>query len=107
MASQVQVQTSYRALESFHYNKPEPSGYIVKGPNCVETTQYCPEIILTIEIEDDQVPVRAYPVYQLANVMWLPYLRISWWAVVLAQLAEQSIPIPEVHSSNPVIGNFL
>ena len=29
------------------------------------------------------------------------------WAVVVAQLVERSIPIPEVRGSNPVIGNKL
>ena len=30
------------------------------------------------------------------------------WAVVVAQLVERSLPIPEVHGSNPVIGkNYL
>ena len=28
------------------------------------------------------------------------------WAVVVAQLAEWSLPTPEVRNSNPVIGNF-
>ena len=29
------------------------------------------------------------------------------WAVVVAQLEERSLPIPEVRGSNPVIGNLL
>ena len=29
------------------------------------------------------------------------------WAVVLAQLAEYLLPIPEVRNSNPVSGDFL
>ena len=29
------------------------------------------------------------------------------WPVVVAQLAEQSLPTPEVRSSNPVISEFL
>ena len=29
------------------------------------------------------------------------------WAVVATQLANQSFPIPQVHSLNPVIGNIL
>ena len=29
------------------------------------------------------------------------------WAVVVAQLVEQSLPIPEVGGSNPVIGKKL
>ena len=29
------------------------------------------------------------------------------WAVVVAQLVERLLPIPEVHSSNPVIGKNL
>ena len=29
------------------------------------------------------------------------------WAVVVAQLVEQSLPIPEVRGSNPVIGKNL
>ena len=28
------------------------------------------------------------------------------WAVVVAQLVERSLPIPEVRGSNPVIGKF-
>ena len=32
-------------------------------------------------------------------------IKISW-AVVVALLAEQSLPIPEVYGSNPVIGEF-
>ena len=28
------------------------------------------------------------------------------WAVVVAQLVERSLPIPEVRGSNPVIGNI-
>ena len=31
----------------------------------------------------------------------------SNWAVVVAQLVEQSLPIPEVRGSNPVIGKNL
>ena len=31
----------------------------------------------------------------------------NYVAVVVAQLAERSLPIPEVHSSNPDIGKFL
>ena len=31
---------------------------------------------------------------------------VDYWAVVVAQLAEQSLPIPEDPGSNPVIGNF-
>ena len=30
----------------------------------------------------------------------------EWWTVVVAQLAERSIPIPEVRSSNPVISKI-
>ena len=33
-------------------------------------------------------------------------LKVSVWAVVVAQLAERSIPIPEDLGSNPVISNF-
>ena len=29
------------------------------------------------------------------------------WAVVVAQLVERSLPMPEVHGSNPVIGKIL
>ena len=29
------------------------------------------------------------------------------WAVVLAQLVEQSLPIPEIHGSNPVINQII
>ena len=29
------------------------------------------------------------------------------WAVVVAQLVERSLPIPEVRCLNPVIGNIL
>ena len=29
------------------------------------------------------------------------------WAVVVAQLVERSLPIPEVPGSNPVIGNII
>ena len=29
---------------------------------------------------------------------------MNQWAVVVAQLVEQSLPIPEVRDSNPVIG---
>ena len=32
---------------------------------------------------------------------------ISTWEVVVAQLAERSLPTPEVHGSNPVIGKIL
>ena len=32
---------------------------------------------------------------------------ITKWAVVVAQLVERSLPIPEVRSSNPVIGKNL
>ena len=32
---------------------------------------------------------------------------MSFWAVVLAHLAERSLPISEVPGSNPVIGNIL
>ena len=31
----------------------------------------------------------------------------SRWSVVVAQLVEQLLPIPEVHGSNPVIGKTL
>ena len=31
----------------------------------------------------------------------------NYWAVVVAQLVERSLPIPEVRSSNPVIGKKL
>ena len=31
---------------------------------------------------------------------------LGYWAVVVAQLAEQLLPIPEDPGSNPVIGNF-
>ena len=31
---------------------------------------------------------------------------LGFWAVVLAQLVEQSLPTPEVRSSNPVIGKI-
>ena len=31
----------------------------------------------------------------------------KYWAVVVAQLVEQSLPIPEVRGSNPVIGKNL
>ena len=30
-----------------------------------------------------------------------------YWAVVVAQLVERSLPIPEVHGSNPVISKNL
>ena len=29
------------------------------------------------------------------------------WALVVTQLVERSLPTPEVHGSNPVIGKFL
>ena len=29
-----------------------------------------------------------------------------YWAVVVAQLVERLLPIPEVHGSNPVIGKI-
>ena len=32
--------------------------------------------------------------------------KVLCWAVVVAQLAERSLPIPEDPGSNPVIGNF-
>ena len=32
--------------------------------------------------------------------------RFSHWAVVVAQLVERSLPIPEVHGSNPAIGKI-
>ena len=32
--------------------------------------------------------------------------KIKIWAVVVAQLAARSLPIPEDPGSNPVIGNF-
>ena len=35
-----------------------------------------------------------------------PNQHLLIWAVVVAQLGEQSLPIPEVHSSNPVIGQI-
>ena len=37
------------------------------------------------------------------------FKKYSWcgWKVVVVQLSEQSLPIPEVCSSNPVIGEFL
>ena len=31
----------------------------------------------------------------------------KYWAVVVAQLVERSLPIPEVRGSNPVIGKNL
>ena len=31
----------------------------------------------------------------------------NYWAVVVAQLVERSLPIPEVRGSNPVIGKIL
>ena len=31
---------------------------------------------------------------------------VSFWAVVVAQLAERLLPIPEDPGSNPVMGNF-
>jgi len=34
-------------------------------------------------------------------------LRTKMWAVVVAQLVERSLPIPEVRGSNPVIGKNL
>ena len=38
-----------------------------------------------------------------------PFLNKNWpyWEVVVAQLVEQSLPIPEVRGSNPVIGKIL
>ena len=33
--------------------------------------------------------------------------RWKWWEVVVAQLVERSLPIPEVRGSNPVIGKNL
>ena len=35
------------------------------------------------------------------------FIMRAQWAVVVAQLVEWSIPIPEVRSSNPVIGKKL
>ena len=35
------------------------------------------------------------------------YIKCCSWAVVVAQLVKQSALIPEVRSSNPVIGNNL
>ena len=32
---------------------------------------------------------------------------LTFWAVVVAQLVEQSLPIPKVRGSNPVIGKKL
>ena len=37
----------------------------------------------------------------------LLYQTYYLWAVVVAQLVEQSLPIPEVHGFNPVIGKYL
>ena len=31
---------------------------------------------------------------------------LGYWAVVVVQLADRSLPIPEDLGSNPVIGNF-
>ena len=36
-----------------------------------------------------------------------PHEESEYWAVVVAQLVEQSLPIPEVRGSNPVIGKNL
>ena len=35
-----------------------------------------------------------------------PKSQTCGWAVVVAQLVEWLLPIPEVRGSNPVIGNF-
>ena len=37
-----------------------------------------------------------------------PFLNKNWpyWEVVVAQLVEQLLPIPEVRGSNPVIGKI-
>ena len=35
-----------------------------------------------------------------------PVVKIVPWEVVVAQLAERSLPIPEDLGSNPAIGNF-
>ena len=34
-------------------------------------------------------------------------MKFFWGEVVVAQLVERSIPIPEVHGSNPVVGKNL
>ena len=34
------------------------------------------------------------------------FKQIFYWAAVVAQLVEQSLPAPEIRSSNPAIGNF-
>ena len=34
-------------------------------------------------------------------------IQTIFWAVVVAQLTEQSLPISEIHSSNPDIGEIL
>ena len=37
---------------------------------------------------------------------WILKNANTQWAVVVAQLAERLLPIPEDPGSNPVIGNF-
>ena len=41
------------------------------------------------------------------NVIRLATCIRSYWAVVVAQLVERSLPIPEVRGSNPVIEYLL
>ena len=39
--------------------------------------------------------------------MLLTYKIMVFWAVVVTQLVEWSRPTPEVHGSNPVVGELL
>ena len=45
--------------------------------------------------------------YQLFFLLFSTLLKGSTWAVVVAQLVERLLPIPEVRGSNPVIGKTL
>ena len=40
-------------------------------------------------------------------IIFAPTNNFHWWAVVVAQLVERSLPIPEIRGSNPVIGKNL
>ena len=44
-----------------------------------------------------------------ARIKWDAQIKqtIHCWAIVVVQLAERLLPIPETHSLNPVIGKFL
>ena len=48
-----------------------------------------------------------YLLLHMANREALKFKELINWAVVVAQLVEWSLPIPEVRGSNPVIGKSL